>query len=112
MDVRKIRATADLTIEIDADFPLTVTFTLKPLMPELAADAKSEKNSEILKQLALEAIVDWDLKNDGENIPCTEENKLKYLPDAIFRWKVKNENISVMMKIIEFAGNSKNFFAI
>lgn len=112
MDIKKLKATASITIELDAPGPVSITFWVRPIAPDSIIDYPNAKASEALRKLAADAIVDWDITDDEKKLECNEENKAKYLP-VIFSLKIKSESDeTVLSKLIAFAQDQRNFFVL
>ena len=74
-------------------------------------DSKSEDGiTEGMDRLAAQ-IVDWNLTLNGEAVPCTEENKDRYV-EMLLNLGVKNaegKDSTVAKEILAFAVNSNSF---
>jgi hypothetical protein len=83
MDIQSIQPTAifkaDLAIgqsvELEIEFmsaELDVSGRVKPGIPY--------RFSKLIKDMIIDAVVEWDTKEKGSPVPCTIENKRKHLP--------------------------------
>ena len=118
MDIRKLRATAEISFQLNVPEPVELKFVVRPIaFDRVRALGGVGDITETERKLVSEAIVDWNLEEDGQAIPCTEENKEKYL-DFLFRLRVdvdaeKNPiGATILDRIFEFASEQKNFFVL
>ena len=95
----------------------TLRIKLKPLSTEDQLDM-AEVGGKDIKEFFVnikDVVLDWDLKTGEEALPCTDENKKKYLPFLITlklaedTEKEEGAKSIVGYKIMEFAQNFDNF---
>jgi hypothetical protein len=91
--------------------PPIIRLRLKPVENLAVYDipqGEEVKRSKIAKELLFESVVEWDLTMDGKPIPCTDENKRKYLPLFLGN-VVKGTQGYLGFAILAFAADLENF---
>lgn len=116
MDVKKIRPTAEISFILKTPEPTEVKFVVRPIaFDRLRMISQTSDISELERKLAWEAIVDWNLEEDGQPLACNEDNKARFL-EFLFRMRVDEDEqnpvgITILDKLFEFATDQRNFFA-
>jgi hypothetical protein len=122
MDIKSIQPTADITFTMADEQLGTLTLTVGFLAQDEVADyievGKKKKLSGLIREMLIDGVKDWDLKSNGQPVPCTDEEKKKHLPIILgLKIKVDEEDETKRMifddilgrALMEFAGNEKNF---
>ncbi len=123
MDIKGIKPTASVTYEVAGKGPLTLEVEFIPLdaVPDYFPPAEEMKKSKrvkfapVVRALLIDAIVGWDLTEDGKPLPCDDETKAKYLPVILgFHVKGKSDPDNPLAnvlgrRLLEFAGDPENF---
>ena len=134
MDIKRLQPEAEITCALEtAGESVTITFRVGfiPLdaVPDyvnesrgVAPGAARPRISDILRRAVSDAIHGWDLMDGGAPLPCTQENKDKYLP-LLFGLRTRQPEViidgeviptdpvaSVLVRVlVGFAGNPENF---
>jgi hypothetical protein len=135
MDIKKLQPEAEITCALETTGePVTIMFRVGFIPLDAVPDYVNESRgtaapgtarpriSDILRRAVSDAIRGWDLMDGGMPLPCTQENKDKYLP-LLFGLKTKRPEVVVDGEVIptdpvalvlvrvlaEFAGNPENF---
>ena len=131
MDIKKLQPEADVAYWLDTTGePISITFKVGFIPLDAVQDYINESRdgtrppriSDVIRRAVADAIHDWDLTEDGKPLPCTQENKDKYLP-LLFGLKIKQPEAVVdgetvptdpvalvlVRALAEFAGNSEYF---
>lgn len=69
----------------------------------------NEKAIRFLYEKAIELVEDWDLSEDGKKIPCTKENKEKYMRYLVDLNLKDKKDYTLLRAIIEFASDISNY---
>ena len=131
MDIKKLHPEAGITYELDTTGkPIAITFKVGFIALDAVQDYINESRdgtrppriSDVIRRAVSDAIHAWDLMEGDVALPCTQENKDKYLP-LLFGLKTKQPEAvvedeaiptdpvaSVLVRALaEFAGNPENF---
>jgi hypothetical protein len=131
MDIKKLQPEAEVTYALETTGePISITFKVGFIALDAVQDYVNESRmgndlpriSDVIRRAVADAIHGWDLTEDGKPLPCTRENKEKYLP-LLFGLKVKQSEVvvegeplpidpvaSVLVRALaEFAGDSGHF---
>lgn len=119
MDVSKLHLDGEwIEIEAESERIGKLRFKLKPLSTDEQIDLAEvgTKNVKNFFKKINNLIIDWNLTDGDKPVPCTEENKRKYMPHLIpLRVKTgadkeEGPEMSILgVKLIEFAQNIENF---
>jgi len=69
----------------------------------------NEQTIRFLFEKSIELIQDWDLSKDGQKIPCTKENKKKYMRYLCDLSIKDTKDMTLLRAIIEFASEISNY---
>jgi len=131
MDIKKLQPEAEATYSLETTGePISITFKVGFIALDAVQDYVNESRagndapriSDVIRRAVSDAIHDWDLTEDGKPLPCTRENKDKYLP-LLFGLRVKQPEVtgegedvpadpvaSVLVRALaEFAGEPGHF---
>ena len=131
MDIKRLQPEAEVTYELETTGePISITFKVGFIALDAVQDYVNESRtgnnppriSDVIRRAVADAIHDWDLTEAGAPLPCTRENKDKYLL-LLFGLKTKQPEVvvegeaiptdpvaSVLVRALaEFAGNPENF---
>lgn len=115
MDINKLRATARISFRLNGPEPIDLEFEVRPIAFDLARTMVGQADlTEIERRLVADAIVDWNLEENGQKIECNAENKAKYL-EFLFRMRTDQDDANpvgttILDRLFEFASDQKNFF--
>jgi len=131
MDIKKLQPEAEATYSLETTGePISITFKVGFIALDAVQDYVNESRagndapriSDVIRRAVSDAIHAWDLMEGDVALPCTRENKDKYLP-LLFGLKTKQPEVvvegevipadpvaSVLVRVLaEFAGNPENF---
>ena len=115
MDVTKLQMGGEwLEVEAENEKIGQLRFKVRPSSTKEQiqyAKAIVEDREKIIDEIS-KLVIDWSLEQDGEPLPCTDENKALYMPHLIgVSVKVEGpaENQSVGSQIILFSNEFGNF---
>jgi len=136
MDIKKLQPEAEVTYGLETTGkPITITFKVgfialdevqdyvnESMDAEHCIDKPRPRISDVIRRAVSDAIHAWDLTEGDVALPCTKENKDKYLP-LLFGLKTKQPEMVVegeampadpvalvLVRVLaEFAGNPENF---
>ena len=134
MDIKKLQPEVEITYGLETTGkPISITFKVGFIPLDAVQDYVNESRvadivgwrpriSDVIRRAVSDAIHAWDLTEDDVALPCTQENKDKYLP-LLFGLKIKQPEAvvdgetvptdpvaSVLVRALaEFAGNPENF---
>jgi len=104
-----------LTFELETDIldPPVVKFKVRPItgMAGLNIEEGDRSRSSTFIEMVLDAIQEWDLADNGEPIPCTEETKqihATYLR-CLLGTKLKNKKGLLGLELAVYAADAENF---
>lgn len=111
MEVKDIKPTADVSYELAGDPVQTVRLTVRYVGLDEAIDfvppGRDLRPSEMNREMLIAAVQGWDLTTDGQPLPCSDENKRKYLP-YIFGRKTVGGDV-VAWEMLLFVRDEANF---
>lgn len=113
MDVKKLKETMWLEVQPRDEKVGVLKFKIRPMPLDFSVKLEDRENSEEVIDLVGELIEDWNLEDGGEKLPCTPENKKKYLR-FVTRIKAKTledepKVVLVGRRIVDFARDVENF---
>jgi hypothetical protein len=128
MDIKKLQPEAEVTYQLESTGePVSITFKVGFLELDAIPDYVNESRegtrtprlSAVIRKAIADTIHGWDLTEGGQPLPCTRDNKDKYLP-LLFGLKVKrpvaevedesNPIASILVMVLaQFAGTAENF---
>lgn len=116
MEIRKLRAEAEISFTLNTPEPTELRFVVRPIaFDRIRSMGAVDDMAEVERRLVKDAVVGWNLEENGQPIPCTEENKEKFL-EFLFRLRVEEDTeknpigVTILDKLFEFASEQKNFF--
>jgi hypothetical protein len=109
MEVKDIKPSADVVYDIGDG--QTVQLTVRYMGLDEAIDYihkdDNQKPSAMNREMLISSVLGWDLTKDGKPLPCTDENKRKYLPYVLGR-KVVDGSV-VAWELLAFVRDEANF---
>lgn len=121
MDIKSVVPTAEIEFTLDrkdaegkpATVKLTTCFVAIDEVRDFIKPGERFRFSKAIREVLIDAVVGWDLTQDGKPIPCDEENKRKILP-VLFGTRLAGEedhpyDLLLGLKLCEFAGDDRNF---
>ena len=122
MDIKSIQPTAEITFVMEDEKLGTLTLSVGFLAQDEVADyiekGEKVKLSTLIRKMLIDDVKGWDLRSNGQPVPCTDEEKKKHLPIILgLHIKVSEEDETKRMifddilgrALMEFAGNERNF---
>ncbi|HUV39028.1 MAG TPA: hypothetical protein VMY39_05410 [Planctomycetota bacterium] len=104
-----------ITYELDTELlnPPVLKLRLRPMTgwDAINIDAGQRSVSSTMAEMIIGAIVDWDLSEKGEPIPCNEDAKARHsvFLRCLLGQKLKDARLLLGLEIALFAGNAENF---
>lgn len=118
MEIRELKPTAEAEFQVvgtdGLQYPVkfTVAYLGAYMIPDYvrAADAATLRLSRVMMDALVDVVVAWDLTENGQPIPCTEENKRRYFP-SILGLRLAGEEPGEFLgwALLAFAGEQGNF---
>jgi hypothetical protein len=127
MDIKSIQPTADMTFVMEDEQLGTLTLNVGFIAGDEVGDyiekGEKPKLSVVVRKILIDDVKGWDLKSNGQPVPCTDAEKKKHLP-IILGLKIKVPKAIdsdgkepprslfddiLGRALLEFAGNEKNF---
>jgi len=111
VEVKDIKPTAEVSFDLAGDPVQTVRLTVRYVGLDESIDFvqrdKSPKPSEMNREMLFAAVQGWDLTKDGQPLPCSDENRRKYLPYILGRKTVSGEVVA--WEVLAFVRDEANF---
>jgi hypothetical protein len=109
MEVKEIKPSAEVAYQIDSDQEVKLTVRYMGLDEAIDFIHKGEnpKPSEMNREMLISSVLGWDLTKDGQPVPCTDENKRKYLPFILGRKTMDGSVIA--WELLAFVRDEANF---
>jgi hypothetical protein len=121
MDIKKIMPTAEVEFTLDrlddegkpVSVKLTVNYVTLDEIGDFIEAGKRPRLSRIVREILIDAVVGWDLTEDGKPLVCDDATKRRVLP-VLFGTRVAGESsnpfeLILGRKLLEFAGDDGNF---
>lgn len=115
-NIKNLIALSDwLTYELETTYldPPVLKVRLRPAcgLVGLNVAQVDAKPSSVVVEMVLDAIVEWDLTENGAPLPCTEETKRRLVPflRCLLAEKLKGEPSLLALALVAYAGNAENF---
>ena len=118
-NIKKLIALSEwLTYEFDSAYldpriildPPILKLRVRPINVMVLSDIepKELKQSSMTFEMAVDAIQEWDLADEGTPIPCDEKNKRFHLP-ILLNQKIKDKNTFLWIELMNYAGDLGHF---
>lgn len=121
MDIKKIVPTAEIEFTLDRKddqgepvrVKLTTNYVTLDELGDFMEPGKRFRFSKAAREMLIDAVVGWDLTEDGKPLPCDETNKRRVLPVLLgARLAGESDNpfeLVLGRRLLEFAGDEGNF---
>jgi hypothetical protein len=108
MEISKIDCGAWLTLQAVDEKVGEVRLKLMPMASDFTFPEMTDNKAAI--GVIARFVIDWNLESDGVAVPCTDENKAKYL-EYLIRLEVKGETEKefAVLPIMRFVADVSNF---
>jgi hypothetical protein len=109
VEVKDIKPSAEVayTFSDGQEVKLTVRYMGLDEVIDYVHKGDNPKPSEMNREMLVSSVLGWDLTKDGKPLPCTDENKRRYLPYVLGR-KIADGSV-IAWELLSFVRDEANF---